>query len=240
LDNQLAQNPPPGGISDSMRKLFIDYYAAQMALEERFKTIDSGDTADLQRLYEGVPGLWERTCAWIVNVPAGSGAKAQKLVDKGAKVKDIPDELEGATIVADPTQSCISDSSMPAELATDIRALPLNKASDVLSLTSAGVTQSFVAEVEGRESLTFKDAKTDLVGIADSLKTQGPKAWIDLIVSTATVDSRFGSSIQNGQSGPVITPPLAPVAPASNDALPGAGQAPTATAPGAAGSDTGQ
>lgn len=214
LDAQLAQSPPDSEMSPSMRKMFVEYYAAQILLGQRFQTLDAKDDSDLRRLYEGVPGLWERTCAWIVSVPDGSSEKVRKAVKSGTSLKDLPDKVEGTTLAADPSQSCISDSSMPAELGAAIRALPLNKVSEELSLTSGGVTQVFVAQVESRESLSFKQARADLEGIATSLASQGAQPWVELVAAAAKVDPRFGSGVQSGQSGPTITPPSAPVAPA--------------------------
>lgn len=213
LDSQLAQNPPEGGISESMREKFVDYYAAQIALSDRFGKIEATNESDLRRLYQGVPGLWNRTCAWIVSIPEGSDKSVRKLLADDVKLKDLPDRVKGATLAADPTQSCISDSSMPSELSGPIRNLPLKKVSDVLSLSSGGVTQHFIAEVESRETLSFSDAKSDLADIAGSLSTQGPQAWVQLIAGTAKINSRFGSGVEVGQSGPTITPPSAPVVP---------------------------
>ncbi|MGB3410484.1 MAG: hypothetical protein WBA45_04750 [Microthrixaceae bacterium] len=215
LDSQLAQSPPDSEMSASLRKMFVEYYAAQILLGQRFQTLDPKSDSDLRRLYEGVPGLWERTCAWIVSVPDGSSEKVAKAIKSGKSLKDLPAEVEGTTLAADPSQSCISDSSMPPELSAAIRALPLNKVSDELSLTSGGVTQVFVAEVESRESLSFKQARTDLEGIATSLASQGAQPWVELVAAAAKIDSRFGSGVQSGQSGPSITPPSAPVVPAA-------------------------
>ncbi len=213
LDDQLA-SAGGGDFSDETRGRLIDYLAAQEVLAGRFAAIDPGSDEDLRRLFEAAPPLWERACVVVVQVPTAAADAVQEALDGGGSIEQLPERVEGAQIVADPTQGCTSLFQLPDELRRAVESTGPGERSEVLTVGEGPLASGFVLRVEERQSLSFAAAREELVAIAESLREQGPPPWIQLLVASAEITPRFGSGMATTPEGqPVIEPPPLPIAP---------------------------
>lgn len=211
LEQQLSAMPEPTDLSSEMRKGFVDLFAAQLALQERFEKLDPTDDADLHRIYDLSPLLWARTCAYIMVVPAGSDIEVRRLVDRGVDFDEITERIEGTQVVTSPDDGCMSEGSIPGQIRDDLRGVPIGGA-DIFEIDAGGVPQLFMVKVVSRETVGFDDARQDLMGIVAALIQSGPQEWVNLRLVEAGVDPRFGSGITlDGQGQPYVVPPVGPI-----------------------------
>jgi hypothetical protein len=200
--------------SDDVREVFIDYFAAQELLTERFSRLDAEDEGDLRRLYEGGSVLWERTCVEVAEFDAADEEQVRALLEDGADPAAVAEAIPTAELVADPARSCVSTSQIQVDLRAAIDAAPEGVVSDVVLLDAGGTQVGYVFRVTGRERLALDDAREDLVQIITTLVQQGPANWVGLLVATAEVDPRYGSGISTGPGGvPTVDPPPTPLQP---------------------------
>lgn len=213
LDDQLAAMPEPMDLSKDVREGFIDLFAAEAALQERFAKIDPTDDSDLRLIYDLSPTLWNRTCAFIVVIPDGAEDEVGALVRRGAGAEEVSERVDGAEIVTSPEDDCMSEGSIPLQIRDDLRTVPVGSA-DVFELDSGGMIQYFMVEVVSRETVGFEDARQDLMGIAAALVQGGPQQWVQLRLVETTVDPRFGAGISvGGQGQSFVVPPSGPIQP---------------------------
>lgn len=213
LEQQLAAMPEPTELSPAMRQGFIDLFASQLALQERFEKLDPTDDEDLRRIYDLSPLLWDRTCAYIMVVPEGSQTEVRGLADRGVEFDEITETVEGTQVVTRPDDGCMSQGSIPRQIRDDLRTVPVGGV-EMFEIDAGGVPQSFLVEVVARERIGFEDAREDLTGIVAALIQGGPQEWVNLRLVETGVDPRFGSGITlDGQGQPYVVPPVGPVQP---------------------------
>lgn len=211
LDQQLASMQEPPELSKEAREGFIQMFAAQFALQERFEKIDPTSEDDLRRIYELSPKLWDQTCASILLVPDGAEHEVRSLIDRDIDLEQIADRVEGAMVVTTPDDGCMSQASIPAAIRDDLRKVPVGGA-DFFDVDNGGMTQRFLIEVASRETVRFDDARDDLAGIAVALAQNGPQEWVALRLADADIDPRIGSAISSDSQGQsLVTPPAGPL-----------------------------
>lgn len=207
--------------------LFEDYYAAQMALQQRFAELDPTNEDDLRLIYDGVPHRWERTCVVAVGLPptgddaalAEQDAAVAKALDGAGTVEDLPEAVPGAQLATDPENPCIRLVGVPEELQTAFEAAKLGVDSDPVTV-DLGMNGDvrFVFRIDEHRTMSFDDARDELEQLAQSLVMEGPIRWINLIVQGAEIDPRFGSGVVSEPAGSdpegavLVVPPPGPLA----------------------------
>ena len=216
LQSQLDASSEPIELSDHMREAYVESTAARLLLDERFAKLDPDNEADLRKIYEMSPALWDRTCAWILTVPDGTESEVQKLADSGMRFDNIAKRVDGTTLAAQPNDGCLSRTSIPVDLREGISQLALGKAK-IFETDFGGTPVKYLIKVISRSQLTFAESKQDLTQIVTALQQSGPSAWISTRVAEAQVDPRFASAVTLGSSGePTLVAPLGPIQPSSN------------------------
>ncbi len=209
LDAQAGQSGG-GTFAGKTRTLLVEYLAAQSVLTQRFSTLDPSNRADLQQLYDGSDSSWDRACLVVVRVPVDQDDTAEQLLDDGVGIEQLPDRLDGATVVADPSQSCISQSQLPAELREAVAATSVGRTSRVIFVDDgAGGLSAFVLRLDERQRIGLDEAVPELTGIIQTLVEQGPRSWIQLQTSEAEINPRYGSDVSVGGQGElaIVAPP---------------------------------
>ena len=192
-----------------------EYVAAQTALETRFSQLDPSNDADLRKLYEGVPSYWERICVAVVQIDPATESEADRALADGATIEELPEVVEGATLVADPSQ-CLPGVQLPAELKDAFNSAARGSNEGPVSIGDAATGATYVFRVDGRTSVSFADAREELSQIAQGLAQQGAQAWIGLILEddeVTQVDPRFGTRVSTSGGQPTIDAPPAPLSP---------------------------
>jgi hypothetical protein len=213
LDQQL-QGTGTGQIEERSRELLLDYGAAQNLLTRRFAQLDPRDDADLRRLYDGAPSRWRQVCLTVVRVPIERVDAAESLVDDRVPVQDLADRVEGAEVVAQPSDGCFPELALLPELRRELVDAPVGVTRGVvLSTGSAGGAEAFVFRLEERRRLSFDDVREELATEARGLAQEGPVSWVQEQTLLAEINPRYGQQVQIGATGFVIEPPTAPVVP---------------------------
>lgn len=211
LEQRIKASPEPVKLSEHMREAYLDVTAAQFVLEKRFKELDPDNEADLRKVYEMSPALWDRTCAWILSVPEGAEAKVERLAARGTAFDKIAKRVEGATVAAQPDQGCLSQASIPVDLRSDLNSLRIDEAK-VFETDFSGAPEKYLIKVVSRGRLGFEEASRDLRQIVNALRQSGPQAWISTRLAEASVDPRFASAVTLGSGGePSLIPPATPL-----------------------------
>ena len=212
LDQRLAASQDVK-LSDHMRDAYVDSTAARIVLEDRFSKLDPNNDADLRKIFDLSPGLWDRTCAWILSVPEGSQNKVEKFADKGTGFEERAKKVKGTAVQAKPKDGCRSRSSLPEDIANGINSLRINE-TELFNFEISGQKATFLVKVVSRENLSFDKARTDVAQIADALRQQGPQVWISTRVAEAKIDPRFASGVSMDSSGQAtLSPPVGPFQP---------------------------
>jgi hypothetical protein len=197
----------------SVRASLAEYLASQQALDARFAALDPSNEEDLRQLYLGAPGLWDRICVAVARVPAEQIGTAQDALDAGVTIEELPGQVEGVELAADPADQCLPIAQLPESLVRGFNEAAEGENAGPATVTNPGAGESsFLFRVDERVKLSFDDARDELASIAQSLAQQGARPWIALIVSAATVDGRVGSGVETGPDGqPSIVPPEGPL-----------------------------
>ncbi len=213
VDSQLEAN----GLEyeASTRDKIVELVAAQGVLNERFSRLDPDSDDDLRRLYDGLPALWDQACAAVTYVPAESEAEVRRALRDGTSIEELPDVVEGTSLVLDPGDRCVSSEQIPDELDEAFRSATTGRdVGPVVVPNPNGGESLYVFRIDERRRLDFADAREDLAEIADSLAQQGAQSWISLVVSsTAEVNPRYGSAVtMSGMGEPLVLAPPTPIA----------------------------
>lgn len=211
LDTQIARSGLE--VSDRYRSLLIDYQAAQTVLGERFAGLDPDSDEDLRRLYDGAELQWQQVCLTVVQLPAEQVGRAQDALDGDTTVDELPERIDGAQVVADPSQGCFAEAGLVPELRADLSRAAVGVSRGVVLAEDANGVAAYAYRLEARRNLSFDDARADLAAAAQSLVQQGPAQWVQLLTLGATVDPRYGSDVISTASGFEISPPPRPVLP---------------------------
>lgn len=198
--------------TDRTRDLLVDYLAARNVLSQRLAQIDPSDDTDLRRLHEGSAWYWDRVCVAAVRFTADRIGAAEEALDDGVGVEQLPEQVEGTELVADPEQRCIARSQLPDELRDAVDAARPGRTSGVVLVDDgAGGRTGFVFRVDERQRVGFEDARPELEGIVGTLAQQGAASWVQLQVARAEINPRYGSGVgAGGTSGLAIVPPPSP------------------------------
>lgn len=213
LDQQLSVMAEPLDLSDDAREGFIEMFAAQFALQERFEKIDPTSDDDLRQIYDLSSMLWEQTCAFILTVPDDAQGEVRSLAARGVDATEVAERVDGTSVITTPDDGCMSEGSIPSQIRDDLRTVPVGE-SDLFDIDSGGMTQHFMVQVVSRGTVRFGDAREDLVAIAAALLQSGPQEWVGLRLVEAGIDPRIGSGVTlDGQSQPHVVPPAGPIQP---------------------------
>lgn len=212
--DQVLPQIEAGGVTydSSTVDAIVESVAAQSALEEHFAQLDPEDDTVLRRFYEGLPDeYWDQLCIAVVQLDAAQSRDARVALADGVTIEDLPNEVDGAQLVADPVQQCIPEQQLDQQLLDVFLDATVGETTGPVSIDDgAGGEVLFAFRVDERRHVDFEGARQDLAGIAGQLTQQGPTQWISVIVSNAEVDPRFGSDVQMGANGQptVVAPPV--------------------------------
>lgn len=211
LDAQFAE-AGVGEPSKRSRELLVELGAAQTLLSQRLAELDPGDDADLRRLYEGSPAKWRQVCLTAVRVPAEGIDRAQALVERRVPVQDLPDRLEGAELIAQPSDGCFPELELFTELRSAVAGAPVGVTRGVvLTEDAAGGITGYVFRLEERRTLPFDEVREVLAGQVEQFATTGPASWIQAQTVLAEINPRYGQKVELSENGLTIEPPTAPV-----------------------------
>lgn len=213
LDQQL-QGTETGRVEERSRELLLDYGAAQNLLTQRFSQLDPDSDDDLRRLYDGAPSRWRQVCLTVVRVPVDGIDAAERLVDDRVPVQDLTDRVEGAELVAQPSDGCFPELELLPELRRELVDARTGVTRGVVLTTSGGGgVDAFVFRLEERRVVSFDEARDGLAAEAQGLAQQGPVSWVQAQTLLAEINPRYGQQVQIGATGFTIEPPTAPVVP---------------------------
>lgn len=211
LDAQFAE-AGVGEPTERSRELLVELGAAQTLLSQRLAELDPANEQDLRRLYEGSPAKWRQVCLTAVRVPAEGIDRAQGLVDRRVPVQDLPDRLEGAELIAQPSDGCFPELELFAELRRAVAGAPVGVTRGVVLVDDAtgGVT-GYVFRLEERRTLPFEEVREVLAGQVEQFASAGPASWIQAQTVLAEINPRYGQKVELSENGLTIEPPTAPV-----------------------------
>lgn len=241
-------------IPDRLSPVAVDrlaaFVASTTALGNRLVSVDPTSEQDLRLLYDGAPGLWNRTCVAMVAVLPKQSDQVEAVIDAGGRIEDVPAKVTEAQLVFDPAKECVPTSQLPTQVRDRIAdAAPGSTLGPVTIEGQSGTVELFL-RVDGTRHLSFDDpaAKQQLVGIAKKLASaqqqpaQAAGYWLNLVIADAVqVNPRYGTPAvsQSGSfevvapKGPVVPSTLPPVV---QDALGGGGSGSSGDSNGGAGS----
>lgn len=213
---QIDEQAAAGGqeLDGRSRELLVEYTAAQSVLTERFGAIDPDDDGDLRRLYESSELQWRQVCLTVVQVPPDRVAAAQARLDDGLPVQGLVDAVEGAQVVAEPSQGCFAQVGLAPELRADLEVAAVGATRGVvLTDDGSGGLTAYAYRLEARRNLSFADAREDLVAAAEGLVQQGPAQWVQLVGLGAEVNPRYGQEVVSSANGFTVQAPPRPQLP---------------------------
>jgi hypothetical protein len=212
LDEQIASSGEQ--VSERYRSLLVDFQAARTALAQRFSQIDPESDDDLRRLYDGSELQWRQVCLTVVQLPTEGIERARGLVDDQVEVTEVAERIDGAAVVADPSQGCFAEVGLVPELRAELeRASVGSTRGVVLADDGAGGVNAYVFRLEARRNLSFDEAREDLAAAAASLAEQGPDQWVQLLTLDAQVNPRYGQGVVRAATGFEVQPPERPALP---------------------------
>ncbi len=219
----VEQQAPPG-LSELAVGELSAFVAYTTRLGERLQAIVGGpggsaSEADLRALYDGAPGLWNRTCVAVVAVAAEQSDVVAERVSAGRSVEEVVGEVDGAELVFDPARECVPTAQLPDALREEVvGATPgATQGPVVLSSERTGAIAVFF-RVEGTERLAFEDpaAQEQLEGLVQNLASaqqpsQAAGFWLNLILAGGVeVNPRYGRAAVGVSGSFEVVPPDAP------------------------------
>lgn len=262
----LVESQVPPGLSDTALGELTAFVAFTTRLGERLQSLggQGGTVAeeDLRLLYDGAPGLWDRTCVAVLAVAEERVVTVSERVVAGGRLEDVVGEVEGAELVFDPAEECVPTAQLPDGLRDEVRgAVPGATLGPVVLESERTGPIAVFFRVEGTERVAFGDpaARRQLEGLVGQFASaqapsQAAGLWLSLLLAGGVeVNPRYGRAAV-GVSGAfeVVAPdapevlvtgaplPLPQVQPVPEDVPPGAapaGAAPDGAAPGGASPD---
>ncbi len=223
-----------GEPDDATVELLVDFVVARQALTERLGTIDAASEEDIRLLYDGVPALWNRVCVTVVGVPVADAERATRLLARGAGLLDLGQRIEGAQVLARPSQGCVVLAQLPPELREALDGATVGRRVGPVVVSSTQGDTAYFFRISERQVIRFDEAAGDVARIAGSLQ-QSPQRvvlqWVGLtVLDRVAVNPRYGRVAANVNGGISVVPPATPVVPLTAIRLP------TPTADPAAGS----
>lgn len=211
----LVEAQVPGRPSDATLEVLTGYVATTKALAARLGRLDPGSAEDLRLVYEGVPALWDRTCVLVVRAPAASVEDLDALLEGGSDLRQAPDLIEGAKVLADPDQRCIPTAQLPAELRDGIRATPAGGSGGPVMLDDPTGAATYAWRVRERRQVGFEAARDDLTQIVEAVVGRPEDAvgqWVGLtLLDRVEVNPRYGRAGVSLTRGFQVLPPAGPL-----------------------------
>ncbi|MEX0767257.1 MAG: hypothetical protein WD029_02160 [Microthrixaceae bacterium] len=210
IDAQLGQQGAPSEISEVARQILVQFIAAQGLLTERFKSITDASSNDLRLLYDGLPVAREFTCMTVAEVDPKLQDTVLGKLSAGAQLEGLPELFPEVSIVAT-AEECIPTALLSGAIQQVVQQASIGVVAEPLELTdSQGSPIIYLIRVDERKVVPFEEAAPGLL----RLISQGPETWVQLVVASAQINSRYGSSVGTGPTGePAILPPPAPELP---------------------------
>ena len=209
----------------------VGYVTAESALEARLGRLDPKNSKDLRTMYDATPALWDQVCLTAVAVPSAAAtlSKAQRALDGGATLAELPKRVKDAQVAADPSQGCAARSQLPREIRDDIAVASVKELRGPVVVTGSNGGVAYFYRVESVERLTFDAArKKELPSLAQGLAQQAQqqkatKAWFTLVLQAGVqINPRYGSELAVTAQGVQVLPPESPATTLPAVRLPGA------------------
>lgn len=228
----IAQQAPQ--LTESQRRIVAGFLADRDALGARLKELSATKASDLRALYDSLGSYWDKICLTAVAVPADAQPAAQRALDRGTKLVNLPKRVKSAQVVTTDRQ-CVAGSNLPTVLRSDVHRSRTGVVVGPVTGIYPGDQAVLYYVVGSRRHVSFEQARDELGQIARAVAQQGIAAWLTLKVNQdVTVSPRYGTDVEVGQSGLSVTAPALPLGASTADAAAGAsaaGQAGTPPAP---------
>ncbi len=233
---QTVRSQIPEQLSDVAVDRLAAFVGSTTALGNRLVSVDPASEQDLRLLYDGAPGLWDRTCVAMVAVLPAQSDQVEAVVAAGGRIEDVTATVAEAQLVFDPAEECVPTSQLPTQVRERITdAAPGTTLGPVVIEGQAGTVELFL-RVDGTRRLAFDDpaAQEQLSGIAERLASaqqqpaQAAGYWLNLVLADAVqVNPRYGTAAVSQSGSFEVVAPAGPVTPSTLPPvlqdLPGAG-----------------
>jgi len=231
----------PDKLSDVAVERLAAFVASTTALGNRLVSVDPKSEQDLRLLYDGSPGLWNRTCVAMVAVLPAQSDQVEGVIAAGGRIEDVTATVAEAQLVFDPAKECVSTSQLPTQVRERIAdAAPGSTIGPVVIDGQSGTVELFL-RVDGTRRLAFDDPETkqQLDGIATKLASaqqqpaQAAGYWLNLVLADSVqVNPRYGTAAVSQSGSFEVVPPKGPIVPTTvppllEDALDGGGAGPS-------------
>jgi hypothetical protein len=214
------------GLSTAANESIVDFVVARQLVTERFTTLDPTSDSDLQKLYDSVPLYWERVCFSGLSAPGTAQDEVADMLEDGRDLEEIAADVEDAQYIAPSDSNCAPTFALTGELRDAVTSTGTGETTGVVPITGTSSGDTIVVlHVDERRSLSFEDARPELVASAQQLAGDaGPAPWVSLQLQSAEINPRYGSGMgsqDDGQGGSVaiVLPPPTPVQPAGAPVL---------------------
>lgn len=215
-------------IPDKLTDVGVDrlaaFVASTTALGNRLVSVDPSSEQDLRLLYDGAPGLWNRTCVAMIAVLPAQSDQVENIVDAGGRLEDVTATVTEAQLVFDPAKECVPTSQLPTQVRERIAgAAPGSTLGPVVIEGQAGTVELFL-RVDGTRRLGFDDPATreQLTGIAKKLASaqqqpaQAAGYWLNLVLADAVqVNPRYGRAAVSQSGSFEVVAPAGPAVPST-------------------------
>lgn len=205
----IEQNAPQ--LSASQRELVATFLADRDALGTRLAKLSASSEADLRRMYDSLGPYWDQVCLTAVAVPTDSVRAAERALDRGTKLRDLPGRVKSTQVVATDRQ-CLAAANLPGALRSSIHDAPAAVLVGPVSGIYPGDQAVLWYVLGSRRHVSFEAARDQLRELAGNVVQQGVAAWLTLKVNQGvTIDPRYGSEVQVDSSGLTVTAPALPL-----------------------------
>ena len=208
----------------------VDYVAAGQALEQRLAQLDPSSTKDLQLVYDGIPGQWDQVCLTAVQLPDRATVirAAQRALDRGTALAEVPTKVKEARVVADPSQ-CYPKAVITEQLRTDIERARVKQVRGPIVIQGPQGGAAILYRVESVRHPSFTQARTELRQLVAQLQQQArqqaaSRLWLGLVLQQGVrINPRYGSGLVPSSSGLDVQPPASPLGAVGSGAAPTSG-----------------
>lgn len=235
IDQQAPQLPP------SQRSIVAEFLADRQALNTRLTKLGGASGSDLRKMYDALGPYWDQVCLTAVAVPAGAEREAERAIDRGSKLPELPKRVASVQVVATDRQ-CIPVGSLPVGLRAQVHGAAKGVVVGPVKGVYPGDEAVLWFVVGSRRHLSFEDARDQLRQIAASMAQQAVASWLSLKVNDGVmINPQYGTEVEVGQSGLSISAPALPLGATLDSGMPAgtSGGASSGTSGGASGGTSG-
>ncbi len=198
-------------LSASQRAIVAEFLTDRQALNTRLSKLSAARESDLRAMYDALGPYWNQVCLTAVAVPSASVRAAQRALDRGSKLTDLPKRVTSVQLVATDKQ-CIPVSALPSVLRTSVHDAPGGAVIGPVRGIYPGDEAVLWFVVGSRRHLSFDDARDQLAQVAQSMAQQAVASWLSLKIDEGvTVNPQYGSEVEVGQSGLTVSAPAVPL-----------------------------